>query len=53
MAKQRFAICELGPRWSFLSPLHGACEQHKPIDIPATESRRLWLRLELQTKEKS
>jgi hypothetical protein len=42
MARQGFAICALGPRYTFNSP-HHTCAKHEPAEAKAVEARRKWL----------
>jgi hypothetical protein len=41
MARQGYAICALGPRWTFLS-LHHTCEKRQPASPELTAAREKW-----------
>jgi hypothetical protein len=42
MARQGFAICAIGPSYTFNSP-HHTCEKHTPAGEATTAARRKWI----------
>jgi hypothetical protein len=41
MARQGYALCALGPRWTFLS-LHHTCAKRLPASPEVTAARQKW-----------